>query len=135
MERESELRSKILEEYDRGKICFATIDGICSIDIDKALEKPLNDILYDINRNKATILASINDVKWVNDLALTTILENYYNKVMTQKEKLLKATQLALYLKGIASALERDAEDYDMKFPLQYAVELRKHADEFLNLK
>lgn len=54
---------------------------------------------------------------------------------MTQKEKILKAIQLAQYMKNLANCLRYDAQDYDVKFPLQYAIEMERKADEFLNLK
>ena len=39
----------------------------------------------------------------------------------TQKEKLVKATQMAMRIKSMASRLRYDAKDYDVRFPLSYA--------------
>lgn len=54
---------------------------------------------------------------------------------MTQKDKLIKATQMAFRVKSIAGRLRYDAKDYDVQFPLSYARELEGLASEFLKLK
>lgn len=53
----------------------------------------------------------------------------------TQKEKLIKATQMAIRIKSIASRLRYDAKDYDVRFPLSYADDMEKMANEFLKMK
>lgn len=54
---------------------------------------------------------------------------------MTQKEKLIKATQMAMRIKNMASRLRHDAIDYDVKFPLRYADNMEALANDFLKLK
>lgn len=54
---------------------------------------------------------------------------------MTQKEKLVKATQMAMRIKSMASRLRHDAIDYDVKFPLTYADNMERIANEFLKMK
>ena len=54
---------------------------------------------------------------------------------MTQKEKLIKATQMAMRVKSVAGRLRYDAKDYDVRFPLEYARELEDMANEFLKAK
>lgn len=54
---------------------------------------------------------------------------------MTQKEKLVKATQMAMRIKNMASRLRHDAIDYDVKFPLTYADNMERMANEFLKMK
>ena len=53
----------------------------------------------------------------------------------TQKEKLIKATMMAQRMKSIASSLRYDAKDYDVRFPLAYADQLEKLANDFLKSK
>lgn len=53
----------------------------------------------------------------------------------TQKEKLVKATQMAMRIKSMASRLRHDAIDYDVRFHLSYADSMEKMADEFLKMK
>lgn len=53
----------------------------------------------------------------------------------TQKEKLIKATQMAMRIRNMASRLRHDAIDYDVRFPLSYADDMEKMANEFLKLK
>lgn len=54
---------------------------------------------------------------------------------MTQKEKLVKATMMAQRIKSMASRLRHDAKDYDVRFPLSYADNMEKIADDFLKQK
>lgn len=53
----------------------------------------------------------------------------------TQKEKLIKATQMAMRIKSMASRLRHDAIDYDVRFPLSYADDMERMANEYLKLK
>ncbi len=53
---------------------------------------------------------------------------------MTQKEKLIKATKMAMMVKSIASNLRFDARDYNVWFPLEYAKRLEDAANEYLEL-
>ena len=53
----------------------------------------------------------------------------------TQKEKLVKATQMAMRIKSMASLLRHDAKDYDVRFPLEYADQLEKLANDILKSK
>lgn len=53
----------------------------------------------------------------------------------TQKEKLIKATQMAMRIKSMASRLRHDAIDYDVRFPLSYADDMERMGNEFLKMK
>lgn len=54
---------------------------------------------------------------------------------MTQKEKLIKATQMAMRIKNMARRLRHDAVDFEVWFPLYYADDMEKVANDFLKLK
>lgn len=73
--KEEELRDKIFEAYKEGYICYRTPEGVMKQRIDDFVKQPLEGMLYDINRDKATILANLKDPKWINDFALTVLLE------------------------------------------------------------
>ena len=45
------------------------------------------------------------------------------------------ATQMAMRIKSMASRLRHDAIDYDVKFPLTYADNMERIANEFLKMK
>ena len=49
---------------------------------------------------------------------------------MTQKEKLVKAFLFANRVGFVANALEQDAREYDVRFPLARARELRELSEE-----
>ena len=74
------IRDKVLAEWNKGNLVYADIEGLKSIKLEEFVKQPLEGMLYDINRNAATILTFIEDPKWVNDFALTKLLEYYYNK-------------------------------------------------------
>ena len=78
MEKE-DLRKKVLSEYEKGNICYRGFDGLYTMPIKDFVKQPLHGMLYDINRNRATILTFLDDPKWTNDFALTVLLEYYYD--------------------------------------------------------
>lgn len=86
------IRDKVLAEWDKGNLVYADIEGLKSVKFEEFIKQPLDGMLYDINRNTATILTFIEDPKWVNDFALTKLLEYYYNKcnILKEENKLLE---------------------------------------------
>jgi hypothetical protein len=74
-------KDKILEEYNNGNIVFSDFEGLKSCKIDDFLSQPLEGILYDLNRNESVILTFIEDIKWVNDFALTKLLRHLHSKL------------------------------------------------------
>jgi len=81
------IRDKVLSEWNKGNLVFADIEGLKSIKFEDFIKQPLEGMLYDINRDTATILSSIDSPKWVNDFALIKLLEYYYNKCNSLKEE------------------------------------------------
>lgn len=82
------IKDKVLAEWDKGNLVFADCIGLKTINFESFIKQPLYGMLYDINRNTATILTFIDDPKWVNDFALTKLLEYYYNKCKELEDKL-----------------------------------------------
>ena len=70
----------VLSEWDKGNLVYADIEGLKSIKFEDFIKQTLDGMLYDMNRDTATILTFLDDPKWVNDFALTKLLEYYYNK-------------------------------------------------------
>ena len=79
------IRDKVLAEWNKGNLVYADIEGLKSIKLEEFVKQPLEGMLYDINRDAATILTC------VNDFALTKLLEYYYNKCKEQ-EKILSTS-------------------------------------------
>jgi len=81
------LKDRILFEAERGNVVINTIEGLAVVPLDKIIEQPTEGLLYDLNRDRATILTFVNDEKWINDFAvalviekLKTIIEEYKNE-------------------------------------------------------
>ena len=81
------IRDKVISEWNKGNLVYADIEGLKSIKFEDFIQQPLDGMLYDINRDLATILTYIDDTKWVNDFALTKLLEYYYNKCKDYEAK------------------------------------------------
>ena len=64
------LKEKILSEYDNGFVVITTCDGLRSIKLDEFIEQPVDGILYDLNRDEATVLTFVEVAKWVDDYAV-----------------------------------------------------------------
>jgi hypothetical protein len=81
------LKEIVLEAEKAGDIVFMTWDGLMRTKLDKFISQPTEGLLYDLNRDKATVLSFIDDPKrnkfWVNNYAaMLTIskLKEYYDK-------------------------------------------------------
>jgi len=78
-------RDFVLEKEKQGKVVIATVDGYAEIDLDEIIKQPIEGLLYDLNRDKVTILAYIDDKKWVNDFACMKVIEKL-KSIVDEKE-------------------------------------------------
>lgn len=78
-----EIKDKILEEYKKGNVVFATIEGLRVASMEDFIKQPTAGILYDLNRDEATVLTWIseNDPKWFNDLAVGQVIRALKDKI------------------------------------------------------
>lgn len=72
------LKEIILEAEKAGDIVFMTCDGLMRTKLDKFISQPTEGLLYDLNRDRATILSFIDDPKrnkfWVNDFCVMKVI-------------------------------------------------------------
>jgi len=68
------LKEKILEEYKKGNIVIATGDGLQVAKLSEIIKQPTEGLLYDLNRDEATILTFIDNPKWINDYAVCKVI-------------------------------------------------------------
>jgi len=67
----------VLQKEKEGKIVYMTWDGRPMVaDIDEFIKQPTEVLLYDLNRDKATVLTFIDQdpPKWVNDYAVGLVI-------------------------------------------------------------
>jgi len=84
------IKDKILKEYKKGNIVVAGIDGLQGMPIKEFVKQPVEGMLYDLNRDAATILTLIDDPKWVNDYAVMTVIIELKNQIKELEEQLTK---------------------------------------------
>lgn len=75
------LRDIVLQKEKEGKVVFMTIDGPKEADLEKFIEQPTEGILYDLNRGREVVLSFIEDPKWVNDFAVSLVIEKLKEKL------------------------------------------------------
>lgn len=106
---EKNIREIVQQAMTEGKICYRTEDGIYSMPMVEFVQQQLEGMLYDINRDRATVMAFIDDPAWVNNLALTVLLEYYYNRCKQLEEELSRFVK--------AEGIEEDwFEDNDKEY-------------------
>jgi hypothetical protein len=79
----AKLREIILEKEKEGKVVFAVQGGLMEADIMDFINQPTEGLLYDLNRDKPTVMTFINDPKWINDYAVGLViskLKEFYDK-------------------------------------------------------
>jgi hypothetical protein len=69
-----EFKEFVLQNSREGKVVFMTVEGAMSMDLDEIIKQPTEGLLYDLNRDKATVLSWIDDPKWVNDFAVSMVI-------------------------------------------------------------
>jgi hypothetical protein len=59
-----------------GEIIFATIEGLMGAKIAEFIRQPVDGILYDLNRDKVTLLSQFSEdnIRWVNDYAVAVTI-------------------------------------------------------------
>ncbi len=82
-----ELKNKILEEYKKGNIVVSTSEGIMTTSLKDIITQPTEGLLYDLNRDEATILTLIDDPKWINDYACMVVIRELKKQLEHQKDK------------------------------------------------
>jgi len=70
----SELRDKILSETKKGNVVIATFEGLKVTELSEFIKQPADGLLYDLNRDEATILTFIDNPKWINDYAVCMVI-------------------------------------------------------------
>lgn len=71
----------VLEKETEGKLVFMTIEGPMVADVEEFIKQPTEGILYDLNRDRATVLTFIDDEKWVNDFAVGLVIAKLKEKL------------------------------------------------------
>ena len=81
-----DIKDIVLKAEKENKIVIFTIDGLQSIDLDEVIKQPTEGLLYDLNRDRMTILTWIDDKKWINDFACMKVIEKLKNEVDKKNE-------------------------------------------------
>ena len=88
--KEESFKDLILRKSQEDKIVFLTFDGPMEADLEEFIKQPVEGILYDLNRDRATVLTFIgqDNPKWVNDFAVGLViakLKKYYDLYMGEQ--------------------------------------------------
>ena len=75
------MKDKILEEYKKGNIVVAGVEGLQVIPIKDFIKQPTEGILYDLNRDEVTVLTFLLDPKWINDYAVAKVISELKNRI------------------------------------------------------
>lgn len=74
MNNKEELKKIILDEYKKGNIVFMSPEGLKTCKLKEFADQPIEGLLYDLNRDEATILTFIDEAKWINDFACAKVI-------------------------------------------------------------
>jgi len=84
------IKDKILKEYKKGNIIVVTIEGLQGMPLKEFIKQPADGILYDLNRDEATILTFIEDPKWVNDYAVCKVIRALKNRIKELEKQIIQ---------------------------------------------
>ena len=77
----SELKDKILSEYENGNVVIATSEGLQGTKLSEFIKQPVDGLLYDLNRSEMVVLTFIDDPKWVNDFAVCKVIRALKDRI------------------------------------------------------
>ena len=60
------------------------------MNIKEFIKQPADGILYDLNRDEATILTFIEDPKWVNDYAVCKVIRALKNRIKELEKQIIQ---------------------------------------------
>lgn len=80
-EENEKINELVLAKRKEGQVVFATFEGLMSADLEEFIKQPAEGILYDLNRDGATVLMFIDDPKWVNDFAVGLVITRLKEKL------------------------------------------------------
>ena len=66
---------------EKGNVVFMGADGLMVGNLSEMIKQPTEFLLYDLNRDEATIFTFLPDIKWINDLAVSQVIRALKNKV------------------------------------------------------
>jgi len=84
MNEKEKLRDLVLQKEKEGKIVLSTFDGLIEADLEEFIKQPVEGLLYDLNRDRATVLTFIDDPKWINDYAVGLVIAKLKEKIANQ---------------------------------------------------
>ena len=89
-EQYKDYESRVLAEYEKGKIVFMAPDGsgAVSVDLNSFLDQPIDGILYDLNRSEVVVRSFIDDPKWVNDYAVCKVIRELYSRFSSLRQRI-----------------------------------------------
>jgi hypothetical protein len=74
-DQEESLKDYILKKAQEGKVCVMGFEGLMEMKLNDITNQPAEGILYDLNRDPATVLTFIDNPKWVNDYAVGLVIK------------------------------------------------------------
>lgn len=87
VDEEEKLKELVLRNAKEGRVIVMMYEGPVAVDLEEIIKQPTEGLLYDLNRDKATILTFIDDPKWINDFAVALVIEK-----LKEKNKQLRTT-------------------------------------------
>jgi hypothetical protein len=94
-----EIKKLIMDAEKEGNVVVWTIEGLASMPLSEIIKQPTEGLLYDLNRDKATIWTLMKDDKWVNDYACALV-------ITALKSRLAEG-------ENIIAAIEHSGHDHD----------------------
>jgi len=71
--------------FEEGKVLYVTCEGLMSAKIEDLISQDTDGLLYDLNRDTATVLAIFDEQKLMNELATINVLK-YLHRIATDDD-------------------------------------------------
>ena len=101
----------IREKEKEGKIVLMTFDGLVSGDLKGMIyNQPVEGLLYDLNRDRVTVLSWIKDgnEKFINDYAVNLVIRELLQKVKSLQAQLEWVSELETSAEAMFGVINQD---------------------------
>jgi hypothetical protein len=85
----------VIQKRKEGKIVLRDVNGLWETNVSDFIQQSADGILYDLNRDEATVL-SMDDPKWMNDFAVGVTIRALHAEVARLQEEVRMWKQTAL---------------------------------------
>lgn len=108
---EQDIKEIVIKEYEKGNIVIDSCGELMSVRLTDFIDALADEILYDLNRDEATILTFIDNPKWINDFATARVIRALKDRIDELENQLKNKQKMNEILKQLKQYFDNTSEE------------------------